>query len=43
LLAKYGWLGRRGSYDVLVPLPSDPPTGGACATPAPHPEGDPSS
>jgi hypothetical protein len=43
LLAEYGWLGRRGSYDVLVPLPSDPPTGGACATPAPHPEGEPSS
>jgi hypothetical protein len=43
LLAGYDWLGRRGSYDVLVPWPSAPPAGGACATPAPHPQGEPSS
>jgi hypothetical protein len=35
LVAAYDWLGRRGSYDVLVPRPASPASAGACATPAP--------
>ena len=43
LLAAYDWLGRRGSYDVLVPRPAGSAAAGACATPAPNPNGEPSS